>query len=142
MQRGRTDPAGFAGGNGAIHATAFATDTCSVALHVAGGTAAWLGASDSRWILKYSVRNCEARAILKQPSDFVLHSPRHASGTRLGDAGADAFTTMRLMGHLTVKVSQRYMHPSPEAVEELAFGRMEQLSEARAAAYGASVKLQ
>jgi hypothetical protein len=42
---------------------------------------------------------------------------------RLGEAGADAFTIIRLMGHSTVTVSQRYVHPSPEAVE-LAFGRM------------------
>jgi hypothetical protein len=43
--------------------------------------------------------------------------------TALGEAGADAFTIMRLMGHSTVTVSQRYVHPSPEAVE-LAFERL------------------
>jgi len=53
----------------------------------------------------------------------VLHSLRHTFGTRLGEAGADAFTIMRLMGHSTVTVSQRHVHPSPEAVE-LAFGRL------------------
>ena len=63
------------------------------------------------------------RAALKFPADFVLHSLRHTFGTRLGEAGADAFTIMRLMGHSTVTVSQRYVHPSPEAVE-LAFGRL------------------
>jgi integrase len=63
-----------------------------------------------------------ARALLKLPKDFVLHSLRHTFGTRLGEAGADAFTIMRLMGHSTVTVSQRYVHPSPEAVE-LAFER-------------------
>jgi hypothetical protein len=41
----------------------------------------------------------------------------------LGEAGADAFTIMRLMGHSNVTVSQRYVHPSPEAVE-LAFERL------------------
>jgi hypothetical protein len=30
---------------------------------------------------------------------------------------------MRLMGHSTITVSQRYVHPSPEAVE-LAFERL------------------
>ena len=49
-------------------------------------------------------------------------------GTRLGKAGADAFTIMRLMGHSSVTVSQRYVHPSPESVEN-AVGRMEALSE-------------
>lgn len=63
------------------------------------------------------------RALLKLPGDFVLHSLRHTFGTRLGEAGADAFTIMRLMGHSTVTVSQRYVHPSPEAVE-LAYERL------------------
>ena len=63
------------------------------------------------------------RELLKLPADFVLHSLRHTFGTRLGEAGADAFTIMRLMGHSTVTVSQRYVYPSPEAVE-LAFGRL------------------
>jgi integrase len=51
------------------------------------------------------------------PADFVLHSFRHTFGTRLGETGADAFTIMRLMGHSTVTVSLRYVHPSPEAME-------------------------
>ena len=67
------------------------------------------------------------RELLKFPKDFVLHSLRHTFGTRLGEAGADAFTIMRLMGHSTVTVSQRYVHPSPEAVE-LAFGRLMELN--------------
>src|SRR5580658_1184529 len=57
------------------------------------------------------------RNLLKMPSDFVLHSLRHTFGTRLGESGADAFTIMRLMGHSTVTVSQRYVHPSPESLE-------------------------
>jgi integrase len=67
------------------------------------------------------------RELLKFPEDFVLHSLRHTFGTRLGESGADAFTIMRLMGHSTVTVSQRYVHPSPESVE-LAFGRMTSLN--------------
>jgi integrase len=67
------------------------------------------------------------RKLLKMPLDFVLHSLRHTFGTRLGESGADAFTIMRLMGHSTVTVSQRYIHPSPEAVE-LAFERLNALN--------------
>jgi integrase len=67
------------------------------------------------------------RDLLKLPTDFVLHSLRHTFGTRLGEAGADAFTIMRLMGHSTVTVSQRYVHPSPEAVE-LAYERLTALN--------------
>jgi integrase len=72
-------------------------------------------------------QHARIRALLKLPADFVLHSLRHTFGTRLGESGADAFTIMRLMGHSTVTVSQRYVHPSPEAVE-LAFGRMNALN--------------
>ena len=68
-------------------------------------------------------QHSRVRALLKMPSDFVLHSLRHTFGTRLGEPGADAFTIMRLMGHSTVTVSQRYVHPSPEALE-LAYERL------------------
>jgi integrase len=67
------------------------------------------------------------RSLLKLPEEFVLHSLRHTFGTRLGEAGADAFTIMRLMGHSTVTVSQRYVHPSPESVE-LAYARLTNLN--------------
>jgi integrase len=72
-------------------------------------------------------QHAHVRKLLKLPSDFVLHSLRHSFGTRLGESGADAFTIMRLMGHSTVTVSQRYVHPSPEAVE-LAFARLTALN--------------
>ncbi|MGF7178889.1 tyrosine-type recombinase/integrase [Tunturiibacter psychrotolerans] len=50
------------------------------------------------------------------PSDFVLHSLRHTALTRLGEAGADAFTIMKLAGHSSVTISQRYVHPTGETV--------------------------
>jgi integrase len=58
------------------------------------------------------------------PKEFVLHSCRHTMLTRIGEAGADAFTIMKLAGHSSVTVSQRYVHPTPEAVER-AFDRLE-----------------
>ena len=70
--------------------------------------------------------------------EFVLHSLRHTFGTRLGEAGADAFTIMKLMGHSTITVSQRYVHPSPESVE-LAFERLTALNLKRAATVSATV---
>lgn len=47
--------------------------------------------------------------------------------TRLGEAGADAFTIMRIAGHSSVTVSQRYVHPTPEGLER-AFERLEKLN--------------
>ena len=57
------------------------------------------------------------RDVLGLPAEFVLHSLRHTFGTRLGEAGTDAFTIMRIMGHSTITVSQRYVHPTPETME-------------------------
>ncbi len=47
--------------------------------------------------------------------------------TRLGESGVDAFTIMRIAGHSSITVSQRYVHPSPEGVER-AFQRLQALS--------------
>jgi integrase len=69
----------------------------------------------------------EVRTKLKLPADFVIHSLRHTMLTRLGEAGADAFTIMRIAGHSSVTVSQRYVHPTPEGMER-AFERLEDLN--------------
>lgn len=83
------------------------------------------------------------RTALELPKDFVIHSLRHTMLTRLGEAGAEAFTIMRIAGHSSVTVSQRYVHPTPEGMER-AFERLEDLNsakfeeaEAEAAAAGA-----
>jgi integrase len=57
-------------------------------------------------------------------ADFVMHSLRHTMLTRLGESGVDAFTIMRIAGHSSIVVSQRYIHPTPEAVER-AFERLQ-----------------
>ena len=66
----------------------------------------------------------KARTALKLSKDFVIHSLRHTMLTRLGESGVDAFTIMRIAGHSSITVSQRYVHPSPEAVER-AFERLQ-----------------
>ena len=59
--------------------------------------------------------------------------------TRLGEAGADAFTIMRIAGHSSVTVSQRYVHPTPEGMER-AFERLENLNAAKFEQAEAEVK--
>lgn len=71
-------------------------------------------------------QHAKVRKLHRLPSTFVVHSLRHSFGTRLGEAGTDAFTIMRLMGHSSVTVSQRYVHPTPEALER-AVERLEAL---------------
>jgi integrase len=69
-------------------------------------------------------QHAELRTLLKLPAAFVVHSLRHTALTRLGESGADAFTIMRIAGHSSVTVSQRYVHPSPES-QEKAFERLD-----------------
>jgi integrase len=76
-------------------------------------------------------QHAAVRKLLKLPEEFVPHSFRHTYGTRLGEAGADAFTIMRLMGHSSVTVSQRYVHPTPETLER-AVDRLQQLNRGKA----------
>jgi integrase len=86
----------------------------------AGSNSPWVFCEDgSHPMLNSSLDHLhrEVRKTLKMPPEFVLHSLRHTYGTRLGEAGADAFAIMRLMGHSSVTVSQRYVHPTPEALE-------------------------
>lgn len=70
--------------------------------------------------------HAKVRTKLHLPKDFVIHGLRHTMLSRLGESGAGAFEIMRIAGHSSVTVSQRYVHPSPEVLER-AFERMERL---------------
>lgn len=69
-------------------------------------------------------QHTKVRTTLGLPDDFVIHSLRHTFLTRLGECHVDSFTLMRIAGHSSVTVSQRYVHPSDEAMER-AFERLE-----------------
>jgi integrase len=88
------------------------------------------GADRSQPILGTSLDHlhAQARTDLKMSQEFVLHSLRHTYGTRLAESGADAFTIQRLMGHSSVVVSQRYVHPSQKNLD-VSVQRMEALAE-------------
>jgi site-specific recombinase XerD len=62
---------------------------------------------------------------VKLPAQFVLHSLPHTFGERLGESGADAFTIMKLMGHSTITVPQKYVHPSIDALKAAVRGMRE-----------------
>jgi integrase len=46
----------------------------------------------------------------------VIYALRHTFLTRLGESGCDAWTLARIAGHSSIKMSERYVHPSGEAV--------------------------
>jgi len=73
---------------------------------------AWTGLGEYRPLTRHypSEMFREVRDALKLPPDCVLHSTRHTFCTRLGNAGADAFTIQRLAGHSSIMIPQRYVH--------------------------------
>jgi integrase len=79
------------------------------------------------WPHRSTVSTAEFDRMLGLPRGFVLHSMRHTFLTRLGEAGVDAFTIMRIAGHSSITVSQKYVHPSTGAMER-AFKRLAALN--------------
>ena len=47
---------------------------------------------------------------------FVLYCLRHTFLTRLAESGCDVWTLSRIAGHASLTMSQRYIHPSQDAV--------------------------
>jgi integrase len=71
-----------------------------------------------------TVRKKHKRAITEsEVTPFVLYSLRHTFLTRLGEAGCDVWTLARIAGHSKISMSERYVHPSDDAVQR-AFGRL------------------
>jgi integrase len=59
---------------------------------------------------------------------FRIYDLRHTYLTRLGESGADAFTIMKLAGHVSIETTQRYVHPTPERMET-AMGNLEKYNQ-------------
>ena len=47
---------------------------------------------------------------------FEVYCIRHTFLTRLGESGCDVWTLARVAGHSNISISQRYVHPSEDAV--------------------------
>jgi integrase len=75
-----------------------------------------------------TIRKKHKRAISESGvTPFVLYSLRHTFLTRLGEAGCDVWTLARIAGHSRISMSERYVHPSDDAVQR-AFGRLNGLA--------------
>ena len=53
---------------------------------------------------------------LSKVRPFEVYSIRHTFLTRLGESGCDVWTLARIAGHSNISISQRYVHPSEDAV--------------------------
>lgn len=59
-----------------------------------------------------------------------LYDLRHTFLTRLGEANADPYTIQKNAGHASILISQRYVHPTPERLED-AFAKLEVYNQAK-----------
>jgi integrase len=81
-----------------------------------------------RTIEKLNAADAEGNKAKTPISPFRLYDCRHTFLTRLGEANTDPFTIQRIAGHSSIVVSQKYVHPTPERLED-AFLRLETYNE-------------
>lgn len=50
--------------------------------------------------------------------NLKFHDLRHTAATRMADAGADAFTLMKILGHSDIRMTSRYTHATDSALRK------------------------
>jgi integrase len=81
--------------------------------------AGWVWPADSRsGHMEHDTLRVQHKNALEKSKvrPFVIYSFRHTFLTRLGESGCDAWTLARIAGHSNIAISQRYVHPSEDAV--------------------------
>ncbi len=59
--------------------------------------------------------SCAIKCGLRSLQHYTWHTLRHTFASRLLDRGVDIVTVKELLGHSTVLVTMRYLHPNLEA---------------------------
>ncbi|MGI8468349.1 MAG: tyrosine-type recombinase/integrase [Pyrinomonadaceae bacterium] len=63
------------------------------------------------------IKRSFSRALMEAGiNDFHFHDLRHTAATRMADAGADAFTLMKILGHSDIRMTARYTHATDTAL--------------------------
>src|SRR5262249_42641681 len=89
--------------------------------HVAYST---IDSQHDRTIEKLNADGADGETPQNSIARFRLYDLRHTFLTRLGEAGADPFSIQKIAGHASILISQRYVHPTPERIEN-AFAKLE-----------------
>jgi integrase len=96
-------------------------------LHVPYST---IDSQHGRTIEKLKVKDNDEPESTFKP--FRLYDLCHTALTRLGEVNTDPYTLQRIAGHASILISRRYIHPTPERLED-AFARLETYNQAKVA---------
>jgi integrase len=67
-----------------------------------------------RTMVKLNESNAEGNKPENAITPFSLYDLRHTFLTRLGEVNTDPYTLLRIAGHSSILISQRYVDPTPE----------------------------
>lgn len=68
-------------------------------------------------VVSTTLKDSFERAVKKAGlNDFRFHDLRHTFATRLIQGGADLYAVKRMLGHRTIRTTERYAHHSPESL--------------------------
>jgi integrase len=106
--------------------------------HVAYST---IDSQHGRTITRLNAKDAEGNEPKNPITPFRLYDLRHTFLTRLGEANTDPFSIQRIAGHSSIVISQRYVHPTPERLED-AFSRLASYNETKIAEMKAKQKVE
>jgi integrase len=78
--------------------------------------------------LNYSSLDSQHDRLIKKlgfAGPLRLYDLRHTALTRLAQSGADVFSIQKIAGHSDIRVTSRYVHPTPEHIKQ-AFSRLQE----------------
>ncbi len=79
-----------------------------------------LGGQQVEGVWRRRIRKQEDGTPRPEFADAVLHSFRHSYASRLVQLGVPLYSVQRLLGHSTLKMTERYAHLAPESFRESA----------------------
>jgi len=70
------------------------------------------------WVFKKVVNSLFNQGVTDKRYKVCFHSLRHTFASRLVEGGTDLYATSKLMGHSSIRMTERYAHLSPDKFKD------------------------